>query len=149
MCGPNPLLFRGKLGVGGSLLIVRHSAGCGVYGKSVSVSSFHTHFNMGIFLVPMTHVQESLNEFLDFSEGIDPGLAVYSVHPRRREFQESPTTPSWCHLSFIFSSILPPKTVDEKSRCSINICLIGVKEYYKNIQTRASMVKYQIGHLTK
>lgn len=36
MCGLNPFLFREKLAVGGSLLIIWYSAGGGVCGESVS-----------------------------------------------------------------------------------------------------------------
>lgn len=47
MCDPNPSVFREKLGVEGSLIIVSHWAGSRVYGTSESV--FSSCFDVVIF----------------------------------------------------------------------------------------------------
>lgn len=47
MCDPNPSVFREKLGVEGSLIIVSHWAGSRVYGTSES--QFFLHVLMWLF----------------------------------------------------------------------------------------------------
>ena len=80
--------LRGKVGVGGSFLIIR----CCVRDFwEEGILAFPTCFNVAIFLVvQFVEVTQVVSGF--FSEGID---LCSLVHPSGWEIQEPPMLPSW------------------------------------------------------
>ena len=76
MCCPKSCLFREKLEVGCSLLIVWHCAGQGIYGKIMC--QFFTHFDVEVFSVTWcARVCQLISELL--TDEIDPCVVVYSM----------------------------------------------------------------------
>lgn len=79
MWSPNPLLLREKLRIGCLLRNVRCCVRDGFYSKKGCVSTFPTHFDVGIFLgaqhVGFIHL---VSRF-----GTDSCLVIYLEHPCR------------------------------------------------------------------
>lgn len=124
MWDPNSFFFRKKLGVKRPLLITRHRAGVGFMVRVCLNLSYP--FQSGIFSA--SQPVEVVTQFGFLSERSEP----CAVYPGRREIQK-PSNVAILIMSLIyfFLSVLPPITVHENSRCSVNIYLIRVKEHYK------------------
>lgn len=101
-------LLRENLGVGGSLPIVRHCLKGGVYGISVSV--LPTCFVIGYSFSPLMGRSYLVSGFLS-ERGIDPSVAIYSVHP----WEEGNLGASSSTILLIYQFTLFPKVQSFKS----------------------------------